>query len=126
MDVGHALGAQETPAASACLAQEAGRLFYVHFNDNNRHWDWDMIPGSVNLWDMVETLFYLDKMGWQGWFTYDVFTRHGDPAEAFAATIQAMDTIEALVEKIGRSEIQAMIDEGIPAHAFQSLISKLL
>jgi xylose isomerase len=126
MDVGHALTAHETPAASACLAHNAGRLFYVHFNDNNRLWDWDMIPGSVNVWDMVETLFYLDRMGWQGWFTYDVFTRHGDPAEGFTATIQSINNLEALVEKIGRPQIQAMIDEGVPARAFQALIARLL
>jgi hypothetical protein len=37
-----------------------------------------------------------------------------------------MDTFEKLVEKIGRKEIQAMIDEGIPARAFQKLIGNLL
>lgn len=126
MDVGHALCAGETPAAEVCIANDAGRLFYVHFNDNNRGWDWDMVPGSINIWDVVETLFYLDRMKWEGWFTYDVFTRHGDPAEAFAATIKVMDTFEKLVEKIGRKEIQAMIDEGIPARAFQKLIGNLL
>lgn len=126
MDVGHALGAAETPAASACLAHNAGRLFYVHFNDNNRHWDWDMLPGAVNLWDMVETLFYLDRMGWDGWFTYDVYTRHGEPAEAFAATFRIMNTLEALVDKIGREQIQAMIDDGVPARAFSRLIGQLL
>jgi xylose isomerase len=126
MDVGHALGAKETPAQSACLANDAGRLFYVHFNDNNRQWDWDMLPGSVNPWDVVETLFYLDRMKWNGWFTYDVYTRHGDPAEAFAATLRIMNHFEELVEKIGRKEIQAMIDEGNAARAFDLLISRLV
>lgn len=126
MDVGHALGAGETPAASACLAHDADRLFYVHFNDNNRHWDWDMVPGAVNIWDMVETLFYLDRMGWEGWFTYDVYTRHGDPAEAFASTIRVMNKLEELIEKVGRGEIQALIDEGIPARASEKLITKLI
>ena len=35
-DVGHALVAKEAPAATAALAIDAGKLFYMHFNDNAR------------------------------------------------------------------------------------------
>jgi len=126
MDVGHALIAGETPAMSAVMAHSAGRLFYVHFNDNNRAWDWDMVPGAVNLWDMVETLFYLDRMGWEGWFSYDVFTRHGDPVEAFDATVRSMDAIGALLEKLGRAELQDLIDNKSPAKAAEYLLTALV
>ncbi len=125
MDVGHALIAGETPAQSAVMAHTAGRLFYVHFNDNNRAWDWDMVPGAVNLWDMVETLFYLDRMGWEGWFSYDVFTRHGDPVEAFDATVRSMEGIAAILEKLGREELQDLIDSKSPAKAAEYLITTL-
>ncbi|TDF91140.1 sugar phosphate isomerase/epimerase family protein [Paenibacillus piri] len=125
MDVGHALGARENPAAMACMAHDAGRLFYVHFNDNDRAWDWDMLPGSVNLWDLVETIYYLDRMNWSGWLTYDVYSRHGDPAEAFAVTFRIMETAKEIVEKLGRNEIQALIEEGVPARAFDYLFKKL-
>lgn len=125
MDVGHALGARENPAAMACLAHDAGRLFYVHFNDNDRAWDWDMLPGSVNLWDLIETIYYLDRMNWSGWMTYDVYSRHGDPAEAFAVTFRIMETAKGIVEKLGRDELQALIDEGVPARTFDALFGKL-
>lgn len=125
MDVGHSLIAGETPAQSAVMAHSVGRLFYVHFNDNNRAWDWDMVPGAVNLWDMVETLFYLDRMGWEGWFSYDVFTRHGDPVEAFDATVRSMDGIAAILEKLGREELQDLIDSKSPAKAAEYLITTL-
>jgi xylose isomerase len=125
MDVGHALGAKENPAAMACMAADAGKLFYVHFNDNDRSWDWDMLPGSVNLWDLVETLYYLDRMEWSGWLTYDVYSRHGDPAEAFAVTFKIIETARELIDKLGRSEIQALIEEGIPARTFDYLFTKL-
>lgn len=126
MDVGHALIAGETPAMSAAMAHSAGRLFYVHFNDNNRAWDWDMVPGAVNLWDMVETLFYLDRMGWQGWFSYDVFTRHGDPVEAFDATVRSMEALGLLLDKLGREELQDLIDTKSPAKAAEYLITTLV
>jgi xylose isomerase len=126
MDVGHALVAGETPAESLCLAHRAGRLFYVHFNDNGREWDWDMLPGSVNLWDFVEALFYLDRMGYDGWVAYDVLTRDGDPVEQMNATIAIMKTGEKLLAKIGRERLAGFIAEGIPARAFEHLVRSLL
>ncbi|WP_156742723.1 sugar phosphate isomerase/epimerase family protein [Occultella aeris] len=126
MDVGHALIAGETPAMSAAMAHDAGRLFYVHFNDNNRGWDWDIVPGAVNLWEMVETLFYLDRFGWDGWLAYDVFTKHGDPVEAFAATIRAMEALEKLVDKLGRDRLQDLIDNASPAEATAALVTALV
>jgi len=126
MDVGHALVAKETPAESLCLAAQAGRLFYVHFNDNGREWDWDMLPGSVNLWDLVETMFYLDRLDWDGWLCYDVLTRDGDPVEQMQTTINIMRAAEALLDKLGREKLAALIEEGIPARAYDYLVNALL
>lgn len=126
MDVGHALIAQETPAMSAAMAQAAGRMFYVHFNDNNRGWDWDIVPGAVNLWEMVETLFYLERMGWEGWLAYDVFTKHGDPVQAFTSTIEVMDSLVALLDRLGREKLQELIDDVEPAEATAYLIKALV
>jgi xylose isomerase len=126
MDVGHALMAKETPAEVLCLAAQAGRLFYVHFNDNGREWDWDMLPGSVNLWDLVEMIFYLDRMDWEGWLAYDVLTRNGDPVETMNATIAIVDAAQELLDKLGRERLQEFIDEGTPARAFEYLVRSLL
>jgi xylose isomerase len=126
MDVGHALMAKETPAEAMCLAAQAERLFYVHFNDNGREWDWDMLPGSVNLWDLVEMTYYLDRLNWEGWLAYDVLTRDGDPVETMSATIAIVQVAEALLDKLGREELQGFIEEGIPARAFEHLVKSLL
>ncbi len=126
MDVGHALIAKETPAEVASLAARAGRLFYVHFNDNAREWDWDMLPGSVNVWDLVEMLFYLDRLDWDGWLSYDVACRHGDQVEEMSAAIAIVETGIQLLDKLGRENLQSYVDEGIPARAFRSLFEALL
>jgi xylose isomerase len=126
MDVGHALVAKETPAEAMCLAEQAGRLFYVHFNDNGREWDWDMLPGSVNLWDLVEMVFYLERFRWDGWLAYDVSTRNGDPIEMMSATISIVEAARELVAKIGAEQLQTFIDEGLPARAFEHLVRSLL
>lgn len=125
MDVGHALIAGETPAMSAVMAHSAGRLFYVHFNDNNRGWDWDMVPGAVNVWDMVETIFYLERLGWEGWFSYDVFTKHGDPVEAFDATIQSIEALVALLRKLDPAKLQELIETSSPARTTEYLLKTL-
>lgn len=125
MDVGHALIAGETPAAELCLGHDANRLFYVHFNDNDRGADWDMLPASVNLWETLEVLYYIEKLGWDGWFAYDVFTRNGDNAEAVAATFEIMENLQKLVHKIGMETLREMANN-TPASTFNTLIKRLL
>ena len=126
MDVGHCFIAGETPAAELCLGHDAGRLFYVHFNDNDRGADWDMLPGSVNLWETIETLSYMREIGWDGWVAYDVFTRTGDNAEAVAATFQIMEDLNLFIDKVGIDALRDMRADGVPARAFASLIHAML
>jgi len=125
LDFGHALAAGETPAAETALALQANRLFYLHFNDNNRIWDWDMMPGSVNLWDLLETLYYLERAGWNGWFAYDVHTREGDPDNAIAATIDIMRTATAWVEE-RRAFLDDILSKQRVSQVFPELVREFL
>ena len=126
-DVGHALVAKETPAATAALAADAGKLFYMHFNDNAREWDWDMIPGAVNVWDLLETLYYLDRADWEGWFSYDVLTRSGDDVIGVqCATLRVMNAAERLLEKMGREKLGELIARGAPHESVPYLWKSLL
>jgi len=126
-DVGHALIAHEAPAATVVLVADAGKLFYMHFNDNGREWDWDMIPGSVHVWDLLETLYYLERMDWQGWFSYDVLTRSGDDVLGVqAATLRVMSAAEKLLSKIGRERIAQLIADGSPHESVPLLWEALL
>lgn len=126
-DVGHALIAREAPAATASLVADAGKLFYMHFNDNDRAWDWDMIPGSVHVWDLLETLYYLDRLEWEGWFCYDVLTRSGDDIIGVqATTIEVMSIAEKLLDKMGRDRIAELIAKGAPHESIGFLWKALL
>ena len=126
LDVGHSLIAGETPAEALSLAAQVNRAFYVHFNDNARDWDWDMLPGAVNVWDLVEMMYYLDRLDWDGWIAYDVNTRNGDPVETMNASIEIVNTGLKLLDKIGRDKIASFIAEGVPAKAFGHLLRSLL
>ncbi len=126
-DVGHALVAHEAPAATASLIADAGKLFYMHFNDNARDWDWDMIPGSVNVWDLIETLYYLERANWSGWFCYDVLTRSGDDNVGVqVATLRVMQAAQKLLDKIGRDRLAALIAAGAPHESVPALWDALL
>ena len=126
MDVGHALVAKETPAEMLALAGQADRLFYVHFNDNGREWDWDMLPSSVNLWDTIEMLFYMERLNWNGWLAYDIVTRDGDPVETMEVGIEAVKIGQELLDRFGCDRMQALIEEGVPAKTLQHMLRSLL
>lgn len=126
MDVGHALIAKETPAEVLSIAAQADRLFYVHFNDNAREWDWDMLPGSVNFWDLIEMMAYLDRLDWDGWLSYDVVTRDGDQVSQMEASIALVNMGHALLDKFGREKLQSLIEDGVPAATYTYLMRSLL
>ena len=126
-DVGHALVAHEAPAATTALVADAGKLFYMHFNDNARDWDWDMMPGSVNVWDLLETLYFMERANWSGWFCYDVLTRSGDDVVGVqATTLKVMRLAEKLLDKMGRDKLAALIAEGKPHESVAYLWESLL
>ena len=55
LDIGHSIVAQENPAEAAALINRyKEKLFYVHFNDNYRYWDDDMMAGAVNIPVLLE------------------------------------------------------------------------
>ena len=121
MDMGHALYVGEGTAWALSLLSQAGRLFLVHVNDNYRNWDWDMIPGSVNTWDMVEMMFYLQKINYQGWLTSDVAPFRLDAAKTCSATFRSLIWAEKLVQKIGFERLEQILAEGDAVDALDAL-----
>jgi xylose isomerase len=121
MDMGHALYALEGTAQAATLLAQADRLFLVHVNDNYRNWDWDMVPGSVNPWDLVELMFYLDEIGYAGWLTTDVAPFRVDGVKAFSATYRSLLWAESVIDHIGRDELRRMVAVGDPIDVLLAL-----
>lgn len=126
MDMGHALYVGEGTAWAAALLAQAGRLFLVHVNDNYRNWDWDMIPGSVNPWDLVECLYQLGESGYQGWLTSDVAPFRLDPVKTCSATYRSLVWAEKIIEKIGRPRLREIIAQGDPVDALDVLQAAVL
>jgi xylose isomerase len=99
-DVGHSLIARENMAESAVLAHRRGRLFHTHWNENYRSEDIDAMCGAVHTWETIECLYWLDKMGYDGWYGFDVISKREDPVrhitESVTAIRQMMDIARSL------------------------------
>lgn len=110
LDFGHALQSGEVPADSVAFLHLMKRLFYIHINDNYRNWDWDLIPGTVNLWDYVEFLVYLNRIGYDGWITADVFPMRHDPIEIMTKTFEWMDFLGELADRFQHDDLFKRMD----------------
>lgn len=113
IDVGHALMAYEVAAESAALLQYFGnKLFYMHFNDNWRLWDDDMTVGMVHTVELLELLYWLERIGYDGWYALDIFPYREDGVRAATECIRWMRGLHALLDKIGRERIAEVIAHG--------------
>lgn len=126
IDVGHALDAYESMAESVVLCMRAGKLFHLHLNDNYRLWDDDMIVGSVHTIEYLELMYWLEKMGYNGWYSLDIFPYREDPLEASKESIENLKAFSKLLDKIGRDTLEKAIDKGNPARIQKLLREKML
>jgi xylose isomerase len=101
LDVGHALAAGENPAEAAALLSQYGKLDYIHLNDNYRHWDDDMIVGSVHLVHYLELVYWLKRVDYKGWLTLDVFPYREDGVKAARQCRDWMEAFFRAVESVG-------------------------
>ncbi len=126
IDVGHALMAYEVAAESAALLQYFGnKLFYMHFNDNWRLWDDDMTVGMVHTVEMLELLYWLDRIGYDGWYALDIFPYREDGVRAATECIRWIQGLHALLDKIGRERLGEVIANG-DAMAASALVREAL
>ena len=127
LDIGHALLAGERPAQSIALLKRAGRLFYVHLNDNDRNWDWDMIPGAFHFWEFIEFLYYLKEAGYtDDWYAYDVFSKEIDTVETFNTVTALTRKLEAMADRIDRQEMAGLLELRNPARSLRYLYDHVL
>jgi sugar phosphate isomerase/epimerase len=113
IDVGHALLASENVAESVVLLQHYGeRLFHMHFNDNYRTWDDDMIVGSLHVVEYVELLFWLREAGYGGWYSMDQYPYREDGVAAVKESVAFLGEIEKLLTSERCRQIRELIAKG--------------
>lgn len=113
IDVGHALMASENVAESAVLLQHHGdRLFHMHFNDNYRSWDDDMIVGSLHTVEYLELLFWLSEIKYEGWYSMDQYPYRENGASAVSESVAFLRSIDRLLTTERMQEIRSLIAKG--------------
>jgi xylose isomerase len=112
LDVGHTLAAGGNMARDLEMALKSDRLFNIHVNDNYGTWDDDMIVGSVHLIEFLEMFWVLQKRGYGGWISVDIFPYRENQFEAVRESILYMERFGALVEKIGVARLDALVERG--------------
>jgi len=113
IDVGHSLLASENVAEAAVMLQHYGnRLFHMHFNDNYRSWDDDMIVGSLHFVEYVELLFWLTEIGYDGWYSMDQYPYREDGAAAVSESVAFLQEVEKLLTPARRQELRDIIATG--------------
>ncbi len=126
IDVGHALMAYENTAESAALLQYFGdKLFYMHFNDNWRLWDDDMTVGSVHTIELLELVYWLDRVNYNGWYALDIFPYRENGVRAAAESIRWIQAVHSLLGRIGRDRIAQVVADG-DALAASALVREAL
>jgi len=112
IDTGHSLMGGENLAASACLLASKGRLFHLHWNDNYRSWDDDLIVGSVHLPEYLELLHWLPRLGYNGWYSMDQYPYREDGQAALNASIRWLDGMARRQEAFGQDRFAALTTSG--------------
>jgi xylose isomerase len=126
LDIGHALYAEERPAQSAALLARTRRLFYVHLNDNDGRWDWDMLPGAYHVWEFVELFYTLRKLGYTNdWYAFDIFPKELDPVANFTAAMTLTRKLEAITDRIDVTTMETLLAERNSAKTIPYLYSLL-
>ena len=87
LDVGHAFNAGENPAEVAAILFSQNRLFHVHINDNYRIVDDDMPVGTVHWLHYFEFFYWMEKLGYDGWYSIDIYPYRDDPEAACQASV---------------------------------------
>ncbi len=111
LDFGHALYGGESPADSAQLAIDYGRLFGMDVNDNMRSWDDDMVAGTVHPIELFEFFYTLRKNNWEGVWQLDQFPFREDCVQAADHAIDFLKTVERGLEKLDFKALQAAQDK---------------
>ena len=121
IDTGHAFVGGEVVAESVVLAKRAGaRLFHMHFNDNFGSWDDDMIVGTIHSVAFIEMLYWLDRCGYEGWFSMDQYPYREDAAGAIGESIEWLVKFDAIQQE-HKADIDRLVSLGDPVETSRIL-----
>ncbi|MFB3883332.1 MAG: sugar phosphate isomerase/epimerase family protein [Armatimonadota bacterium] len=124
-DIGHVYMSRENPAEAATFLAKHGKLFSIHFNDARGYFDDDLMAGSVHIWDTIEFLYYMEQVGYDDWYGFDIFPYREDLKRAAELCIRNVRDLRAIALKIDPKELKRRQSSG-DAMATQEYLRELL
>lgn len=109
IDFGHTMVSNESPAESVALLARNNILFHTHLNDNTRLWDDDMAFGSLHFLETFEFLYWLDRVGYEGWLSFDPHAQLEDPSKMVEECFRYTKGMISMMERIGNEAIESAI-----------------
>ena len=95
----------------AQLLIDHGLLWGMDVNDNYRGWDDDMMVGSVHSVCFIETLYWLDRCGYDGWYSMDQYPYREDAVGAISESILWLAQFDAILQA-QRGELDCLVAQG--------------
>ncbi len=85
-----------------------------------------MLPGSHNLWDLVEFFYYLGEIGYTSdWYACDVTSKELDTVTTFNAVVSLVRKVESITARIDRTTMAGMLARRDPVQSMSYLYSLL-
>ena len=112
MDYGHSKYGQENPAEALALLAKSRFPYYIHINDNNGRWDWDLMVASHNFLEYVEFIYYVQEYGYSDFLTSDTSPTRWDIRGTFEANARMTRKIWDLLNGLDRTEFAGLIRGG--------------
>ena len=111
IDFGHSLLAKENPAQVLALCEQTATDYYLHTNDNDHYFDWDLVAGSRNFLHTVEFFFWAREFGYDKYFTADASPRIFDMVTFFTEHAAMKTAIWEMVGKLDRAKYRRLMAE---------------
>lgn len=125
LDFCHMLMKAENPAFGVDLLASKNKLFGVHFNDGNHLNDDGLMVGMMNLIQTIEFIYYVKKSNYDGVLYFDTFPIRENAIDECQANIQMVEQINKMIDRVGLSEIAAVISQNDAIKA-QNLVLRFL
>ena len=112
MEYGHSKYGQENPAEAVALLAKSRFPYYIHINDNNGRWDWDLMVASHNFLEYVEFIYYVQEYGYSDFLTSDTSPTRWDIRGTFEANARMTRKIWDRLNGLDRMEFAGLIRGG--------------
>jgi hypothetical protein len=79
-----------------------------------------MIAGSIHIWQVLEMLYYMERIGYDGWYSLDIFPYREDIIAACELSIENVKDLREVALEIDPAQLEQSQAKGdaIESHRY--------